>query len=221
MLIAVVGGFESMADSHWTNIVETDAHWTSNVEGFYLLNSNGQSVWNTNTDKFWKVDWTERAWTEDANGWRTQITTYTNSHYGTVSIEVGNLTMNSGTEYYRTPSHKFATFELLDTNGAVIPAKPGMSLESEYPQKLSTQDYPGWGERVITDGHSYRMLFYLNGSPWTLNVCELNKAYLIKTEGDYTLTVCPVIYKIEANETNFDRVDLPCVIAKVHLLPSQ
>jgi hypothetical protein len=220
-LIAVVVSFESVANSHWTNIVETDAHWTSNVEGFYLLNSNGQSVWNTNTDQFWKGYWSERTWTEDTNGWRSQISSWTNSHYGTVSVEAGSITMNSGMEYYRTPNHKFPKFELFDTNGVVIPAKRGMSLEDEFPQKLSTHDYPGWGERIMVDGHSYRIHFYSNGPPPALNVCELNKAYSIKSEGDYTLTVCPVLYKLEANGTNLDRVDLPCVTAKIHLKPSQ
>ena len=60
---------------------------------------------------------------------------------------------------------------------------------------------------------------------------ELGDLYSITNEGDYTLTVQPVLYK-QGNGTNLtdkfgnkytdilNRVDLPSVTTKVHLVPN-
>jgi hypothetical protein len=198
----------------------TDAHWTSNIPGYYIVDRNRMPVWNTNTHQFWRGYWNERFWDEDTNGWRVQISFYTNSPRATITVEVGSVAMNSGMRYYSTPDHKFAKFELSDSSGVVIPPKWGASLKGDYQHKISTRDYPGWGGHEGEAG-GYLVRFFSNGPPCRLVGCELNKAYSIKSEGDYTLTVCPVLYKQEANQTNFDRVDLPCVTAKVHLKPTQ
>lgn len=115
---------------------QTDAHWTSNVPGYYTY-TNGVMVWNTNTAQFWQTDWRERTWKQDTNGWRVQITCYTDAPpVGSVTVEVGSVTVDSGTNYYLTPDSKFAKFELVNTNGAVIPPKRGASLEGSYPRRL-------------------------------------------------------------------------------------
>jgi hypothetical protein len=44
--------------------------------------------------------------------------------------------------------------------------------------------------------------------------------YRITNDGDYKLTVCAAIYKWETNRLYLDRIDLPCLTAKLHLKQS-
>ena len=62
--------------------------------------------------------------------------------------------------------------------------------------------------------------FSANKGPGRIISFKLGDLYSITNEGDYTLTVQPVLYK-QFNHTNrdiLDRVDLPSVTAKVHLI---
>jgi hypothetical protein len=206
-------GFQGIPNG-WGLPGETDAHWTSNVPGYYAIGTNGKYVWNTNTEQFW-----HGVWKENRNGWRTQITFYTNTPVGTVTIEAGSVTTNSGRGYYTTPDQKFAVFELLSTDGIVLQPRWGKSLEGHYAMRISTRDYPKWAQGHDAGG-SYPFEFFSNGPPRRLGACALNQMYSIKKEDNYTLTVCPILYEIETNGSYLDRVDLPCVTAKVHLKPS-
>lgn len=61
-----------------------------------------------------------------------------------------------------------------------------------------------------------------NWPPPYLGFFKLDEIYSVMNEGDYTLTVQPVLYKRRARNSEFlDRVDLPCVTTQVHLVPNE
>jgi hypothetical protein len=60
-----------------------------------------------------------------------------------------------------------------------------------------------------------------NFPPLGINALKLDEVYSITNEGDYTLTVQPVLYKKRIETNLLDRVDLPSVSTKIHLMPSR
>jgi hypothetical protein len=232
--------------------VETDPHYLSDVPGYYLNGPNGEHIWNTNTDPFWRG-----VWKEDPNGWRVQLNADTNrwlpqqKAFDTIlCVELGSVKTNSWGGYCQTPDNKFARFELLDVHGSIVQPRPGVgtnlfgyiyvsgkpydldasvatwrsdvnSLEENYPETITTNAYRQF---LTGDFLGGGVSFASNAPPYRLNLLNLNDLYLITNNGDYTLTVCPVVYKRRFG-TNYssgilDRVDLPCVTTKVHLFPS-
>jgi hypothetical protein len=75
------------------------------------------------------------------------------------------------------------------------------------PTRLQLRDMP----RHHDGGLKSAIGFFTNGGPWTLGDVNLGSLYRISKEGDYTLTVCPAVYRFETNGEYLDRVDLPCV----------
>lgn len=194
-------------------------------------------------EQFWRG-----AWVEDTNGWRVQLV-FTKDSGGRLAVQWGSVVKNSRDGYLRTPNGKFAKFELLDFKGNIVPLKPtagtnllagiygqliyptnlpawaapsGGSLEADFPKIISTNVYPRFpgkfSDRTVAgDILESRLL-----PPENINVLILDDLYSITNEGDYTLTVCPVLYKQynHADSAILDRVDLPCVTTKIHLIPN-
>jgi hypothetical protein len=136
-----------------------------------------------------------------------------------------------------------------DTNLPAWAEPSGGSLEAHFPKTITADVYPREQEthslRIITTNglpvaidtmasstnrHPRRIIDTMTGNIWaikdlppeTINMLHFNDLYSITKEGDYTLTVQPVLYK-QYNHTNpavLDRVDLPCVTTKVHLVPN-
>ncbi len=206
------------------------------VPGYYIMGTNGEHIWNTNTEQFWRG-----VWSEDTNGWRVELNFYkTNTPDITLSVNVGSIVKKSGDEgtFYTTPDGGFAKFELLGTNGIVVtpksnaslalarsqkaiygtdfPSHRGASLEENFPKELSNGAFPRWPDGEIKCDFG----FVSNGPPECIGEFKLNDVYSIKNEGDYKLTICPILYKLGSNQNSFDRVDLPCVTAKIHLIPN-
>jgi len=189
-------------------MVQTNADWhidspkPTNVPIQSILLNNGQWAWSTNVEEWW-----HGIWKEDTNGWRTQL-----SMAGSwLTVEVGS-TVKDADGCFTTPNGKFAKFELLGTNGiALQPKKNGGtnlfgvnglfyktnlptwaamsagSLVADFPQTTSINIYPH-GNSACSLG------FVSNGSPARINLFNLNDVFSITNEGDYTLTVQPVIY---------------------------
>jgi hypothetical protein len=60
-----------------------------------------------------------------------------------------------------------------------------------------------------------------NMPPFYVGLLKLDEIYSVTNEGDYTLTVQPVLYKrSNTNQATLNRVDLPSVTTKVHLVPN-
>ncbi len=54
-----------------------------------------------------------------------------------------------------------------------------------------------------------------------ISLLQLDGMYFVANEGDYTLTVQPVLYKQrnQPDAATLDRVDLPSMTTNVHLVP--
>ena len=94
------------------------------------------------------------------------------------------------------------------TNGA---------LAVDFPETASAEMYPHFKSGSIAGDFNFT-----GGEPMPIIYFYLGDLYSIINEGDYMLTVRPVLYK-QFNYTNrdiLDRIDLPCVSAKVHLVPN-
>ena len=61
-----------------------------------------------------------------------------------------------------------------------------------------------------------------NRPPANIGLLKLDEVYSITNEGEYTLTVQPVLYKQrnQADAAILDRMDLTSVTTKVHLVPN-
>jgi len=108
-------------------------------------------------------------------------------------------------------------FDLKDTNGVLVIPRSVKSVESQFPAQIPEYKFPKWPD----GGFKAHFGFFSNSPPVYLNEIALGQIYQIKVAGDYTFTVCPIIYKHEINAPYFDRVNLPCVTTKIHLLPNQ
>jgi len=162
-------------------------------------------------------------------------------------VEWGSALKDSGGGYFLAPNGKFAKFELLDAKGNVVPPNPkagtnllerfmvrGLelthgpdlpkwvsqesgSLVAKFPKTASTNAYPHFPNGQIAG----EIESPTNRPPFDIAILKLDEVYSITNEGDYTLTVQPVLYK-QGNQGDrgvLDRVDLPSVTTKVHLVP--
>jgi hypothetical protein len=126
------------------------------------------------------------------------------------------------------------------SNSPAWASPSGGSLESDFPATASIDVYPrtprmGVGMFVLTNGNDVQVVpkmsltnlyvfepwvsFVSNEEPETIGVVNLSEVYSITQDGEYTITVQPVLYK-RYNPTNdviIERVDLPQVTTKVHL----
>lgn len=100
------------------------------------------------------------------------------------------------------------------------------SVERVYPETLSDLEYQRW--RTTDYAHmigSYMHFagFTSNGPPCQIGFIRFNDIFSIKKAGEYTVTVQPVLYRQHFEGGTFqgylDRVDLPSVTTKVHLVP--
>jgi hypothetical protein len=205
------------------------------LPGYYLTGANGENFLNNNTDQFWKG-----VWKEDTNGWRVQLNFFkSNTSEIRISIEVGSAVKDSGGGYFQTPNGKYKIFELLDTNGIIVPFKKSASLalarsqlelygivlppqntsslEDTFPKQISDRAFLRYPDGEIEGDFG----FVSNGPPECIGNFKLNEVFSIKVEGDYMLAVCPVLYRYGTNKNLLDRVDLPGVTTKIHLVPSE
>jgi hypothetical protein len=103
--------------------------------------------------------------------------------------------------------------------GSDLPAwvsPAGGSLASNFPKTISTNVYPQWQYGGIAGEIGSNT----NLPPFQVGFLKLDEIYSVTNEGDYTLTVQPVLYKQRIGTNVLDRVDLPSVTTKVHLLPN-
>ena len=101
------------------------------------------------------------------------------------------------------------------TNGALVGDFPKTISTNVYPRIESSTDY----------GTNYSDIRGEIGSntnlpPYVIGFLKLDEIYSVTNEGDYMLTVQPVLYKKRMETNILDRVDLPSVTTKVHLVPN-
>jgi hypothetical protein len=107
------------------------------------------------------------------------------------------------------------------------PSDVDASVERTYPDTISDLEYPraNMNYPISLNGGFFEFAgFVSNGPPCQIGYIKFNDIFDIKAEGDYTLTVQPVLYRMHNEGGTFqgylDRVDLPSVTTKVHLVPN-
>lgn len=108
------------------------------------------------------------------------------------------------------------------------PSKGDATVERNYPDTISDLEYPRCNMDLNSRkrNKSFFQLagFASNGPPCNIGYIIFNDIFAIPAEGDYSLTVQPVLYRMHNEGGTFqgylDRVDLPIVTTKIHLLPS-
>jgi hypothetical protein len=192
--------------------IRVGADATGLAPGVYKEGADGKfhAVTNVDLQALWPG-----IWKEDTNGLRVQLTLITNGNPTLVLIGVGSVRFNSLGGYLGAPGLVFPKCELQDTNGIAIPFLKGKSIEHSLPPRLSLNDFPRWPN----GGLKSHVGFFTNGTPFMLTELNFSSLYKIPRESDYVLTVCTAIYKFGTNINYLDRVDLPCVTTKVHLVP--
>jgi len=105
---------------------------------------------------------------------------------------------------------------LYETNLPSWVAPASGSLTAKFPKTITLNVYPG---QEYT-GMIGKIECFTNWPPPYLGFLKLDQIYSVTNEGDYTLTVQPVLYKKRIETNILDRVDLPSVTTKVHLVPN-
>jgi hypothetical protein len=170
------------------------------------------SLWNTN------IVWWRGVWREDTNHLRVEMCCdATNTPRPEIFLMLGSTEVNCEGLYQRAPDGKFAKCELRSALGRIIPPRPGASIESEHPLKISFADIPKTkGRRRVED----TLIFSTNGLVATVAAFAIPDVYHIPEEGDYTLTLTAVVYRFRTGSLDLDRIDLPSLSAVFHLYPS-
>jgi hypothetical protein len=94
-------------------------------------------------------------------------------------------------------------------------------VAENHPDTIPDLEYSRWENGAFL----HHVGFVSNGPPCWIGYIKFNDIFSIKTEGNYTLLVQPVLYRMHCDGGTFqgylDRVDLPSVTTKIHLVPSQ
>ena len=164
------------------------------------------------------------AWGAESNGVRAGLAW--SFEKDTVLISVLLLATDpakTGRLYVAPPGRKFAGIELRDTNTVLVkPLSKAKGMTANMPQHLAVSELPRTPRSGFFRGHGPmirdRLMFSTSG-PAPLAQLALSDLYRVKSEGDYTLMIWPVIYQAGTNSDYVDRLDLPAVRAKFHLAP--
>lgn len=107
------------------------------------------------------------------------------------------------------------------------PSGSDTTVERNYPDTITDLEYT----RSNMEGSAWKIGrffnfagFASNGPPCQIGFIRFNDVFSIEKEGDYKLTVQPVLYRMHNESGTFqgylDRVNLPSVTTKVHLVPN-
>jgi hypothetical protein len=227
---------------------ETDPPGIAHVAGYSGRGFDHRRHWNTNTTDNWRG-----IWAENSNGWRVNLR-MNGPHLPnveTMTVHVGSIVTNSGAGLLPTPDGKYARLELFDSSGntiqprmgaaailyndknAVLPAfenehvnnhppnAADATVEENYPDTISDLEYSRWKNGAFLEFAG----FVSNGPPCQVGYIKFDDIFSIKTEGDYQITVQPVLYRMHYDCGTFqgylERVDLPCVSTTIHLVPGK
>jgi len=158
------------------------------------IGTNGQSVLRSTSVEPWTG-----IWAETNGGLRDQLLCFPTQDPW-VQIGVGSVLPTRGS-FRAIPVAKFRMFRLEDSNGVVVPTRPGITMEHQFAQIMAWKDFPR--PHNIFDSPEWGT----NHFPVILAQIQLNEIYDITNEGEYTLTVGPVLYESEVNLACLDRVD--------------
>jgi hypothetical protein len=122
--------------------------------------------------------------------------------------------INSDNEFVSSPTPLPCYLELRTTSGQLVNSKSSYrNARSAFPDEIRSQKLPR-----IPWAHTLRgLLSFRSGVPTHLGSFNLRDVFPTAGEGDYTLTVWPVVYQFSKDLKTVKRVDLPHVSLKIHL----
>jgi hypothetical protein len=192
-----------------------DAFGQQSTPGVYLPNSNGvYELYTGSGDQFWPGIWSK------TNDIQEQLVI---AGPGTTNplavVLVGSRVTNAWGNIFAPANGRYLKFELRDSNQVLVPLRKGISMECKLPQRTSVDELisAGGGHYISSEQISW----FTNGDPAKLDVIELRNVFQIESEGNYTLSLCPIIYKRELDELHLDQIALPCLSTNIHLLPEE
>jgi len=167
----------------------------------------------------WKND-KSFMWSAETNNFSTGVESHEEAP-NTVVIWV-YCSKKAGLNYVYPPNGKTGNLELCGVDREIIMPKDNKP-DTELPQRISVSDLRQNQNDGLIVGHGKKYNYFQLGllAPGKYREFKVSEVYQIKKEADYTLTVFPVIYKFDTNAEYLERVDLPCVSTKIHLVPSQ
>jgi hypothetical protein len=137
---------------------------------------------------------------------------------------------NAGTNLLvRTADTYDSGLKLYGTNLPSWVAPLSGALAADFPKFIPANAYPQYFPiNISTNAYSQYKAYgmvgkiesWTNRPPFWVALLKLDEIYSVTNEGDYTLTVQPVLYKQRIGTNVLDRVDLPSVTTKVHLVPN-
>ena len=194
----------------------TRSRASSAVASFLLLHSLTIFAQTSNGTPFVPPGFNDSSvvWSGETNGLRTGIGHEPDSAVRQIYILVLSST-NAGLDYVHAPSGKPPRLELRNASGVIIPPLTGRT-DGNLPEVIASSDLP----THAGNGPGY-YYFLVGTSPNGLTQFDIGDVFRIQSEGDYTLTALPVLYKFEKDGHHVHRVDLPSVTTKLHLVPSQ
>ena len=225
---------------------KTDPPGIARVLEYTSRGPDQKHYWNTNVAFNWRGIWAEdsNSWRVLLK------THKTNSPDICMTVHVGSISVNSGSGLLPAPDGKYAELKLLDLDGKIVSARKGAaeqlyeeknavmaqaekervnvhppsaddsSIERHYPDTISDLEYPRWERGTFLNFAG----FVSNGPPCQIGIIKFNSIFSIEMESDYTLIVQPVLFRMHYDGGTFqgylDRVDLPSVTTKIHLVPN-
>jgi len=164
----------------------------------------------TNVNRIWAAG----TWTQGTNGLRVMLVAETNKYSPLLFVCIGSLTTNL--IFVEEPNCKFARFELRNAKGELVPTVKGKSLEGSIADRLPRTSFP-MHHNGLLHAHGFRA----GSQPDQLPSLRLRDFFEINGDGDYTVTVCPAIYRIEEDGKMLSRIALPTVSMSIHLEKDQ
>ena len=158
-------------------------------------------------------------WSSQTNGFWTGVNVSV-PLANTVKVLILSTNPPEGMVYVLPPYDTFQRLELRDTNGTMIP--PLYGSKGDLPPRIPAKRMPHNRDGLFS-GHGTIYKYFMLGprGPGVFNDIRINDLYRIQEEGEYTLRICPVIYKFETNREYLDRIDWPSVCLKMRLQPSE
>jgi hypothetical protein len=204
-------------------------------------------VWSENTNTSWRVNL--RIYPTNANAAKMEMTVHvgsviTNSGAGLLPSPDGKyakleLLDAKGRMLPTRPGaalklyyEQYGVLEARTVHNEILllnvnpPSGSDATVERTYPDTISDLEYPRSNVDfpLSNKGGFFKYAgFASNGPPCHIGFIRFNDIFSIKVEGDYTLTVQPVLFRMHYDGGTFqgylDRADLPSVTTKVHLKP--
>jgi hypothetical protein len=180
--------------------------------GAYRVGPSGQTYHLTNFDG--AAYWTGLV-KQGPNGLKCRLILSREDDHVWVGVGIGSAQFNCPGELVAPQGNLFRGFELRSADGKIVPFAKGRSPVGSAPARIALRDLP----RRPGGGLADVIRFFTNSPPIPLATIRLGDLYRIATEGDYALTVSPIVYRFGTNDLFVDRIDLPTLSTNVHLAP--